>query len=63
VARAVPVRDHASSIWVRALMAECRAAGVAIFMKQMGASPCDGLVHGTAAERFRVYAAALGGRR
>jgi protein gp37 len=32
--------------WARMLIAECRAAGnVAVYMKQVGASPRDGLVH------------------
>jgi hypothetical protein len=30
--------------WARALVAECRAAGVAVFVKQMGSDPRDGLV-------------------
>jgi protein gp37 len=30
--------------WMRALIEECRTAGVAVFVKQMGSAPRDGLV-------------------
>jgi len=32
--------------WARSTIAACRAAGVACFLKQLGARPCDGFVEG-----------------
>ncbi len=32
--------------WARSAVAQCKAAGVPVFVKQLGARPCDCLVHG-----------------